>query len=629
MSEKALSHHPRLYVGAAALAQLAQPPRWPALQSATEKVAADADHNATLPPLSYARGAHNALLSRAREVQGRIVTLLVRWYQTGHSRFRDAAVTYVRQMGEWEYWSWIAMRAGDAAPDAIFDLSYGENCATLAIAYDWLFDTLSVDEKADFHRIVRERAFLSGLKHARPGGAWWFGKPDSNWNTVCAGGLGMLALAVADEVPEAQELLPLVELSVDPYMRHLATTDGAWPEGIGYWNYGMRYAFMYLLSHERATGLSHPLLDLDGTRKTLAFPLDFCPKGQPCSFGDVNRWSPFPVHYAVAQRVAAEEICAALEARVRQQGIATGGWPHAAEWLVLHPGEQLAAPEPDTGSEVRLYRGLDWGILKDADAEPPLYLTVRGGTTDVPHGHRDLLSFHCVVGNEKLISNLSPDEYLDTTFSPRREELFEITPASKNTILINGVGIASGSALDSTDIVQLPGAEGLRLEATSAMSVMRDGPAALFCGRLFLLLDEHALLIIDRAMLPHPGRIESRMHTFADVRQSDCSAVLRGAESVLSVAYAATVPALLVSATTAPTTPTTASATVLRWCTEGSDRQDITLATLLSPGSVPAGVEVRRDGEVVRIDVEIGGACRSIVLQPDLFPVNPKDTHEA
>jgi len=113
MSEEALSHHPRLYVSAAALAQLAQPPRWSALQTATEKVAADAEHFATLPPLTYARGAHNALLSRAREVQGRIATLLVRWYQTGHTRFREAAVTHVRQMGEWAYWSWIAMRAGE------------------------------------------------------------------------------------------------------------------------------------------------------------------------------------------------------------------------------------------------------------------------------------------------------------------------------------------------------------------------------------------------------------------------------------------------------------------------------------------------------------------------------------
>ncbi len=285
-------------------------------------------------------------------------------------------------------------------------------------------------------------------------------------------------------------------------------------------------------------------------------------------------------------------------------------------------------PEPDAGREVRLYRGLDWGILKDADAEPPLTLTVRGGSTDVPHGHRDLLSFHCVVGNETLISNLSPDEYLDTTFSPRREELFEITPASKNTILINGVGIASGSALDSTDIVRIAGAQGLRLEATSAMDVMRDGPAAIFCGRLFLLLDEHAVLVIDRATLPHPGRIESRVHTFADVTRTDRDAVLSGAEAVLTVAYAATVPALLVSATTAPTTPTAASATVLRWCTEGSDHQDITLVTLLSPGSASAGVEVRRDGEVVRVDVEIDGTRRSVVLQSDLFPVSSSARHE-
>ena len=35
---------------------------------------------------------------------------------------------------------------------------------------------------------------------------------------------------------------------------------GAWPEGTAYWNFGMRFAFAYLLSHERATGRRHPLL---------------------------------------------------------------------------------------------------------------------------------------------------------------------------------------------------------------------------------------------------------------------------------------------------------------------------------------------------------------------------------
>jgi len=210
-------------------------------------------------------------------------------------------------------------------------------------------------------------------------------------------------------------------------------------------------------------------------------------------------------------------------------------------------------------------------------------MSVRGGTTNVPHGHRDLMSFHCVVGKERLIASLGPDEYLDTTFSPRREEIFEMSPASKNTILINGVGIAQGSSLDCTEVVRLPGAEGIRFEATTAMGEMRDGPAATFCGRWALLLGEGAFLLVDRATLPRVGRVESRLHTFADVEVGHDGAMLCGAEQSLRIAYACNVPATLCTATTAPTTPTAPTATVLRWCTE-RQHLDVVMVTLLSPG---------------------------------------------
>lgn len=625
-----MHNHPRLYVDRAALDRLSGSPSSAVLKAAARDVAERAAHFVTMPPLTYQPEGHNALLARAREVQTRVVTLLVRWFQTGKARFRQAALDYVEEMGVWDYWSWIAMRAGDDAPDAIFDLSYGENCATLAIAYDWLYETLAMEELISLTEIARYWAFDSGLKHARKGGAWWFGKPDSNWNTVCAGGLGMLALAMAEDVPEAQQLLPRVEASIAPYMRYLDETGGAWPEGIGYWNYGMRYAFMYLLSHERATGEPHPLLELAGVRRTLDFPLDFCPMGVPCSFGDVNHWSPLPFHYATAARLGAGEVQQALDAHLATFGITGGSWPNAAEWLVLHPdtgldaGEEIVAEAGDLHrcDGVRLYEGLDWGVLADASADPYLYMAVRGGTTEVPHGHRDLLSFHCVVGREKLIHNLGPDEYLDSTFSPRRDEIPEITPAYKNTLLINGVGITTHAALESTRIVQVPGAKGIRLEATGAMGEMRDGPAATFCGRLVLLLEECTFLILDHVVLPYPGRIESRMHTLVDVQVGEAGALLQGETEVLRMAYAASAPALLATATTAPTTPSSSPATVLRWCTGDRAHVDVVMATLLAPGAAPAHVTVAQDAGVLRATVAREGWSRTLVVRPDLYPVD-------
>jgi len=595
-----LSKHPRLYLN---LSDLPKTFDLPFLQDCNRIVATNASEYAKMQPLKYTRKHHNEHLGRAREVQGRVVTLLVRWSQTGQEKFRNAAMQYVRMIGDWEYWSWITWRDNNAAPDAIFDLSYGENSATLAIAYDCLYDTLSDDERALFLKIARERPILSGLKHCKPGAAWWFGKAESNWNTVCAGGLGMLVLAMYEDVPEAGELLAMVEKSFTPYMKHLDDTNGAWPEGIGYWNYGMRYAFMYLLSREAATGKQHPLMKIEGVKKTMSFPLDFCPNGQPCSFGDVNSWQPLPFHYATAARLGRTDIMHSIDS-IASAKSGRYVWPNAAEWLALHPDKPPRGKGSAGKTVAKLYEGLDWGVLSDRMPDPSIYMAIRGGSTKVPHGQQDLLSFNCVIGREKLLAGVNSSEYLDTTFSPRRNEIFEISPASKNTLFINGVGITAGSELDSTELVKAPSVAGFRLNATSAMGMMRDGKAAEFCGRLILMLQNKIFVIVDRAKLAHPGRLESRMHTQANASVAKSGAVVKGEKQRLRVAYACNVPAVLLTAVPAQTTPTAPAATTLRWCVGSELFTEMTMATLLSPGAGRAKVELaEQDGDiVVKID---------------------------
>ncbi|MCE9590310.1 MAG: heparinase II/III-family protein [Planctomycetes bacterium] len=587
-----LRPHPRLYVTPAQIARLRDPLRDPALRGAATAVVTAADEALKSTDVPYTRDVHNEHLIRARNNQGRVVSLLVRWFQTGDRRFRDAAVAHIDAMAKWEYWSWITWRQGNADPMAIYDLSYGENATTIAIAYDWLRADLTPAERGRFLNLARERVFKPFLHHTKskkPGEkAWWYGHPQTNWNTVCAGGAGMLALAMLGEVSEARPVIPRAEWSFRQYMLELDKTGGAWPEGIGYWNYGMRYAFMYLLSHENATGKRHPLLHRAATRATLRFPVELCPNRVPCSFGDVNHFHPMPFHFEAARRLVCGDVLAMLEAQVPDLSKRTTGWPDAAEMLLLHP-RRIPKTRGAAGPVARLYKGQDWFILADRLTAPKLYLSGRGGTTKVPHSHLDLLSFHCVVNDESMVTNLMPGEYLDTTFSARRWDIFEMGPGSKNTILINGVGVTPNSSV-TTRPIRFPGAIGYRLDATSAYGDMRDGKIATFCGRVFLLLDAGAILIVDRVELPHVGRVESRMHTFTKAAVTKSGAALRGKRQRMSVAYACDRPAGLFTAQGAPTTPGV-GATVLRWC---SQKQELafTMATMLVPGATPGGVKI-------------------------------------
>lgn len=619
MTVKKMAPHPRLFITQQARKDLNRPTTDPFLLGCRTTVLHSANRFVSCPPLDYGRDSHNEHLIRARFLQGRVVDLLTAWQMTGKAKYRNAAVEHVRMMGNWEYWSWITWREGNSAPDAIFDLSYGENSATLAIAYDWLYDTLSPEEQSCFLDIARARPFAAGMKHGKPGAAWWFGHSSSNWNTVCAGGLGMLCLAMYEEIPEAKTLLPLMDQSIKPFFDYLKQSDGAWPEGIGYWNYGMYYGFMYLLSFENATGQKHPAFRIPQFRKTLAFPIEFCPNGVPCSFGDANGWRPMPLHQAVARRIGADNIVTALAQLAAQHPPApkarVNGWPFLAEWCLLY--EEPTAERPERTAVTKVYKGQDWGVFSDDLLSPTRAMTVRGGTTNAPHTHLDLLSFHCVVGDQAMITNIAPAEYLDSTFSARRWDIFEMRPDSKNTLFVNGVGITPNSSCDKTAFVTCKDATGIRMEATSAFGDSRSGEAAHFVGRTILFVRETYWVIIDKFETPHVARLESRMHTHAAIKLGKDRCALKRGKQQMRVTYASTQPAILGTAAGPLTRASLPAANMLRWATDRLYKK-IAYATVLNPGTESRRVTLTQAGKNLVVDVVGKDGTDQFTLTPKL-----------
>jgi hypothetical protein len=620
--------HPRLLITPAHLKRLREPVTLPVLQDAQREVEEQAEQFVASRKLKYNPDLHNALLRRAREMQTRIVTLLVRWKQTDDERFRAAVLNHVRDMAEWEHWCWEAqIQTPDPhrSINRLYDLSSGENSTTLALAYDLLASTLTAEERAIFVTMARTRCFepfLTVLKSqpAPPGQwlpGWWFKAGHSNWNTVCAGGAGLLALAMREEFPGlADEVIERVEESILPNFSSLAHTHGGWVEGIGYWNYGHRYGFLYLLGHERATGRPHPCLALPGVKETLSFPLDFTPNGQFCSFPDVNVWWPLPFHYEAAVRLDRPELVPVLDRCQPPREAKVRWWGDAAELLLFHPRAEASEIRFET-DVARRYPGMDWALLADRMPEPRLYMSIRGGSTKDPHAMVDVLSFHVVVGNEKFIENLSNrggDDYLETTFSARRNDLFEMNQPAKNVLFINGVGLPAEARAEMSAWTSGK-AKGFRLDATGAFGFLgENSPMADFCGRLFLMLDSKAFLILDRFELPRPGRVETRMHSHAALAETGGTGfLLRGNSGQLRVAYACTVDAVTATAVTCPTKPVP-GANVLRWCTAGRTHRQVTMATLLSPGGGKAKVWVQ-DGQgiiEVRVVTETLETCLSV-----------------
>ncbi len=608
MSTIKLKPHPRLYLSNQHYDRLGEPTDSTVVKQSIRRVRRMARAFAADSEIEVNETGHNYHLIRARLMQTRVVTLLAGYRLTGKRAYRETILADIRTIANWEFWSWITWRKGDARPEAIFDLSYGENSTTLALAYDCLHDELTEDERRLFVNTARERSLIPYLK--LNGGrekSWYFQSPNCNWNTVCNGGAGMLALAIGDAAKESARVVELVERGVAPFFKSL-DGDGGWPEGIGYWNYGMRYGFMYLLSHERAMGRRHPLLKRKGTEATLSFPLTFTPNGQPCSFGDVNSYRPLPFHLAAAERFGRSDLVEELDRRLVKWGAGDGTWPNEAETALLHP-RKMPRVKKASVSRHHLIKGLEWGYCADRMPEPSLYVAVRGGTTNAPHVHRDLMSFHVVVGEEKLIESIPVQDYVDTTFSPRRFELYETSAASKNMIFINGVGVADGATVE-TRLITGRGFRGFRIDATSAMGTMRDGPVANFCGRLILMLKDRAILVVDRVEVSHVALVESRLHTFAQAALKVEDATIKGRRECLHVSYASSSTTLLKEGKGTQTHPQTEGDTILRRVSSGKVFE-MTLCTLMVPnGKGAVTLDERRKRSTVRVEGDVAAQIR-------------------
>lgn len=472
---------------------------------------------------------HNFHLIAAEEIQRRLLRAMAAWLATGDQAFRREVGRLLALITDADHWSWIAWRRGEKAWDALFDLSYGVHSATLAFVLDWMGAELTEGERLAVLRNAERRSFGAFLKPfhdpaARHG--WWMKPKGTNWEGVCVGGVGLLALALHDKVEPAREVLEKVEQGLRHYLGCMHT-DGGWIEGPGYWNFGHSHAFLQLLSTETVFGEKNPLLRLPAARNTLWFPILFSPNGVATGFGDSIHFAPKPFHLLAAQRFRERELAAELEQRLCKAALSAAANSCKAPLLetLLACGGKPAPARRSRALLAKRYR-MGWALLADHPTEPAIHVSIRGGSFPVPHGHQDLSSFEVVAGGRRVLGNVRQNRYMDTSFGHRRFELYEPSFHSKNILLINGVGFLAPATVHPVPVCGR-GLKGFVLNMSSAMGTIKnqlvkggEQPMVRIYRRGFFLTGEGDLLVLDRVVANAGARLEARLHTTETVRRT-------------------------------------------------------------------------------------------------------------
>ncbi|MDX1682418.1 MAG: hypothetical protein R3336_04800, partial [Phycisphaeraceae bacterium] len=413
MKSLSVQPSPRLLFGARGIDDLPDRLHSNYLKAEAERVLADADWLVRARPIAEGEG--DTYQHGTRAIASQIQCLTAAWALTRDGRYRRAAVRHLSNLMNWNHISCEARPDTPAKKELPFCLSYGEHAADIALLYDLIRPDITDEEQQVFFDVL-DRFYLKEALKCLDNPPWWAFKQWSNWNGVCAGGIGLLALSFYTDRPEAKKLIPFVEKSLGEYFKSFIENDGGCHEGTGYWNYGLHYAMRYVLSWETATGDRHPALSIREFKKGLYFPLDF----SGISFGDNDGWHPSAYYFRLTERL--NEPDAALSAatwlpdqpkkregrRNRLDRCANGNLLFAADQIPTD--EQMKRLRKQHAKKrqpvARVYDGLDWAALADDSAFPQLRLAARGGSSEISgHGMVDLLSFRCRYNGALMITD--------------------------------------------------------------------------------------------------------------------------------------------------------------------------------------------------------------------------------
>jgi hypothetical protein len=391
------------------------------------------------------------LLAQSRHCLERVYTLALLYRLEKKPQYLDRAVRELRAAAEFKDWN----------PSHFLDTA--EMTHAFAIGYDWLYPALSQDERTWIRGALVEKGLNAGLA-AYETQASWVGSR-TNWNQVCNGGVGIGALAVADEEPEKSRVL--VRDALDSLPRAMAAygPDGGWAEGPSYWHYGTTYAVYFIAALESALGTDFGLSAAKGFDRTGRFRVyGSGPSGKSFNYADAHdHVDPAPEMFWLAHRFK-EPVYAWQEQRILE----TGGTPEALDLVWFQP--EGRSPKQDSWPLEAIFHGVQVAFLRSAWDDPDaLFVGVKGGDNRANHSHLDLGSFVMDGGGVRWALDAGPDDYnLPGYFGRQRWSYYRMRTEAHNTVMIDNENQDPRAEASITNHLFSPGLSWVELDLTQS-----------------------------------------------------------------------------------------------------------------------------------------------------------------
>ncbi|MBO2942422.1 DNRLRE domain-containing protein [Paenibacillus sp. F411] len=397
------------------------------------KVKLDADRLLSAPVNTYNKAGADQLLPVSRSVKERVMLLATVYRLEGQAVYAERA--------------WKELQAAAAFPDwnPGHFLDTAEMTAAMAIGYDWLYDYLSAEQRTTLRNALLNKGLYVGLETYRGAvGDWnrhgWL-TTESNWNLVANGGLGMGALAIADELPQlAQEIIDSGLASMEIALAEFEP-DGGWVESVTYWYYSIKYLVEYMASLDSAVGTTFGLKEFPGISNTGYFPIYMTgPTDKSFHFGDAGNGT---VRSAEFYWLADQYNEPALNGW-RDKNLSAGDYK---DLIYYKPGAPSWNPIQAELPLDNYFRHVESVSFRSGWEQPDAtYVALKAGSNHVTHSDLDVGTFVMDALGVRWAEELGADSYavpnyFDEGEKGKRWNYYRKRAEGQNVLVINpGMG---------------------------------------------------------------------------------------------------------------------------------------------------------------------------------------------
>ena len=419
--ESLSENHPRLFLTEERIETLERRSADPLLVALRTSLLLEADALLDTQPTEF-RIVGPRMLESCQQIGRRVASLALAFRISRDSRYLERAKKELFAAAEFPHWN----------PDHFLDTA--ELCSAFAIGYDWLYHSLSGDDRGQIRSALVEKGLKPG-RDLQQQPAWWV-SVNHNWNTVSNGGLAIGALAVAEDEPELAAAIVNTASTQMPLARNSFAPDGAWPAGPHYWEYTAWYSCLTSDAFATALGTDMGLSGHAGFDRAGLFALHCSgARGKYFNFGDSDdEIGSRPVLFWLGKRFHLANCIAEHHRLLESHNRA-----HPFDLVWYQPLPQLLPALPACA----YFRGAEVVSMRTGSNDAhAVFLGVKGGCGQNDHAHLDLGSFVFDCAGVRWASDLGADNYdlpgyWDNGRDGARWKYFRLNNRSHNTLVLN------------------------------------------------------------------------------------------------------------------------------------------------------------------------------------------------